>query len=68
MVAFAEIHETGVYRNDATQCYEAWFVDARSGDRRLVSTCSVCVDENSVRWWERLVWDDWLPKAGYRRP
>jgi hypothetical protein len=68
MVSFADIQTTGVYRNEATQCYEAWFVDPGSGDRLLVATCSLCVGEDQVRWWEHQVWDDWLPQAGFERP
>ncbi|MFA6110982.1 MAG: hypothetical protein WDA75_19655 [Candidatus Latescibacterota bacterium] len=68
MVYFSDIQTTGVYRNEATQCYEAWFVEPGSGNRLLVATCSVCVAEEQVRWWEHQVWDHWLPQAGFERP
>lgn len=37
--------------NPNTGCYEAWSLDLRTGERRLVSTCSLCVPAEQFRWW-----------------
>ncbi len=51
-----QIESTGVYPNEATQCFEAWVVDAETGKKRLLSTCSMCVSEPHYRWWVHQVW------------
>ncbi|MFH1567858.1 MAG: hypothetical protein ABIL09_07635 [Gemmatimonadota bacterium] len=46
-----EVRGTGIYRNDETQCWEAWVVIPEEGVKHLVSTCSVCAPEPAHDWW-----------------
>lgn len=41
--------------NQTTGCYEAWAVNSHTRERRLLSTCSLCVPEEQYRWWSRQV-------------
>lgn len=44
-----------IYPNPSNGCYEAWLVDPRTREKRLISTCSLCVSEDQFRWWNRQV-------------
>lgn len=64
------IEETGIYRNEDTQCWEAWVVVPLEGVKRLVSTCSVGAPESSYHWWIQHVcgrilqeWGEAIPAA-----
>lgn len=56
MLSLDQIQSTGVYPNEATQCFEAWEVDSRTAEKRLLSTCSMCVSEPHYHWWVQQVW------------
>ncbi|MBI2503181.1 MAG: hypothetical protein HYW07_08090 [Candidatus Latescibacteria bacterium] len=49
--------------NLSNGCYEAWLMDSLTMEKRLVSTCSLCVPEDQFRWWNRQVWNVLLPTA-----
>jgi len=61
------IQTTGIYPNEETQCLEAWVVWAESGDKVLVSTCSMGVAEDQYQWWIHQVWNTWMPTWGVYR-
>ncbi len=44
-----------IHPNMSNGCYEAWLVDPHTGGKRLFSTCSLCVPEEQVRWWNHQV-------------
>ena len=48
--------EFTIHTNPQTGCYEAWLIDMHSGEKRLLSTCSLCVSEDQLHWWSRQVW------------
>lgn len=51
MAWLENIRGTGIYRNEATQCWEAWVVIPGEGAKRLLSTCSVDAPESTHQWW-----------------
>ena len=60
MLSLEHIQSTGIYQNESTQCYEAWEVDLETGEKKLLSTCSMCVPEQGYQWWTREVWSTFL--------
>jgi hypothetical protein len=42
-----------IHPNPGSGCYEAWLVNSRTREKRLISTCSLCVSEDQIRWWNR---------------
>jgi len=52
--------------NRDTQCYEAWAVFPDTGERLLVATCSACVSDPELQWWEQRVWNEWTPSCSPR--
>lgn len=59
MVAFDQVSTTGIYHDEAARCYEAWLVDLQTGQKKLASTCSMCVPEHQYHWWVQQVWSHW---------
>ena len=60
MLSLEHIQSTGIYQNESTQCYEAWEVDPETGEKKLLSTCSMCVPEQDYQWWTQEVWNTFL--------
>ena len=44
---------TEIYCNEAARCHEAWSVDPTTGNKRLLSTCSMCVPEDQYQAWRQ---------------
>jgi len=51
-------------QNEKTRCHELVRVDRQSGARTLLSTCSMGVDEQVLRWWRELVRGMWGEPVG----
>lgn len=56
MTQIQHIGQSGIYPNDTTQCSEAWVVNPETGEKVLLSTCSMCVSEEQYQWWIQEVW------------
>jgi len=54
-VAMTAGDQLDIHPNQTSGCYEAWLVDTRTHEKRLLSTCSLCLPEEQVRWWNRQV-------------
>lgn len=67
MASLDHIQTTGIYPNEETECFEAWGVNAESGERFLVASCSMCVPEDQYQWWVQQVWNVWMPEWGVFR-
>ena len=67
MASLDQMQATGIYPNEEAQCFEAWVMNAESGERILVATCSMCVPEDQYRWWVQQVWNSWMPEWGIFR-
>ena len=68
MAWLEHIRETGIYQNEATQCWEAWVVVPVEGSKRLVSTCSVEAPESAYQWWLQHVCGEVMKVWGHAIP